>query len=251
VAHDSDASPLLGRIADERLLAEDSKLPMAVGRPAPIVPSSSRRWIVGLGATLTGATLLGGIALLVLGAATWSGNGFGALAAAALAAGAVLIATHWGWVHVAEATATGLEGRRERLALEQRRGWLSAIEPYTRYEVTTRVGEDGSITIVRTRYEPVPSGQGKFAFVGEVERGEVHSPEEPGAAVTERAEALRRQAALDTEEARRRFEEAAGEQELEQLRSEQEQRLKAALRAESQALSERINANLREPPLAE
>jgi hypothetical protein len=84
-----------------------------------------------------------------------------------------------------------------------------------------------------------------------VEHTEVHSAEEPGAVVAERAEAVRRQAALDTEAARQEFERAAGDVEAERLRSESEQRVREALRAESQALSERINANLRDPPLTE
>jgi hypothetical protein len=251
VAHDSDSDSLLGRVADERVFAEERHLPAALGRPAEIAPSSSRRWIVGLGATLTGVTLLAGIALLILGVVGVIANGFGALSAAALAVGVILVATHWGWVHVAEWTATGLEGRRERAALDGLQRWLLAIQPYTRYEVSTSVGEDGSITIVRTRHEPVPSREGRFKFVTSVEHSEAHSADEPSALVTERAEALRRQAALDTEAERARFEQEAGEREAEHLRSEAEARLKAELRAESQALSERINANLRDPPLTE
>jgi hypothetical protein len=251
VAHETDTDSLLGRVADERLVTEHRQLPAAIGRPAPIEPSSARRWIVGTGATLTGATLLAGIALLILGVVTLIGNGVGALSVAALVGGAALVATHWGWVHVAEWTASDLEGRQERQALERREQWLLAIQPYTRYEISTGVGEDGSITIVRTRHRPVPAGADRFTFETEVEHTEVHSPEEPGAAVAERAEALRRQAALDTDAERRRFEDAAGEQQVERLRAEAEERVKAALRAESQALSERINSNLREPPLTE
>ncbi len=251
MAHDSDDVSLLGRVADEHLLAEGRLLPAAVGRPAPVVHSSARRWIVGVGATLTGVTLLAGVALLILGVVEAIANGFGTLSVAALVAGAALVATHWGWVHVAEWTASGLEGRHERQALAHRQQWLLAIQPYTRYEVSTSVGEDGSITIVRTRHRPVAAGESRFTFLTEIEHREVHSPDEPGAAVTERAEALRSQAAVDTDAERARFEEAAGEQQFEQLRAEAEERVKAALRAESQALSEQINANLRDPPLAE
>ena len=252
MAHESEADSLLGRVADERLLASEDSLPAALGRPAAIVPSSSsRRWIVGVGATLTGLTLLLGTALLILGVVGLIANGFGGLTAAALVAGVALLATHWGWVHVAEWTASGVEGRRERVALEGRERWLLAIEPYTRYEVSTRVGEDGAITIARTRHEPVPTGEGRFTFVATVEHSEVHSAEEPGAVVTERAEALRSQAARDTEAARQEFERAAGSVEAERLRSESEQSVREALRAESEALSERINANLRDPPLGE
>ena len=248
---DPEREQLLGRIADEHLIAEHSALPAALGRPAPIVPSQGRRWIVGLGATLTGVTLVGGLALIVAALIGIIASGFGALEIAALAVGVVLVATHWGWVHVAEFTAMSLEGRRERAALERSGSWLAAIEPYTRYEVSTHVGEDGAITITRTRHRPLPSGEGRFSFLAEVEHSEVHSPDEPGAVVAERAEGLRRQAALDTDRERQRWNELAGERETEQMRREQEERLKEALRAESEALSERINANLRDPPLGE
>ena len=233
------------------MLAEQSALPAALGRPAPILPSQRRRWIVGVGATLTGVTLVGGIALIVAALVGIISSGFGALEIAALAIGIVLVATHWGWVHVAELTAMTLEGRREQAVLQRSGRWLEAIEPYTRYEVSTRVGEDGAITIVRTRHRPLPSGEGRFTFVAEVEHSEVHSPDEPGAVVAERAEGLRRQAALDTDRERQRWSELVGERETEQMRREQEERLKEALRAESQALSEGINANLRDPPLGE
>ena len=251
VAHDFDEGSLLGRVADEQLLGGQRNLPAEVGRPAPVEPTSSRRWIVGLGATMTGATLLGGIALIIVGLVGLIGGGFGGLTAAALIAGVALVATHWGWVHIAEWTASGVEGRHERVALHGHERWLLAIEPYTRYEVSTEVGEDGSITIVRTRHEPVPSGPGRFRFESAVERTESHQADESSAAVAERAEAMRREAAVDTARERERYQALAGEREVEQMRSEAEQRLKAELRAESQALSERINANLREPPLAE
>lgn len=247
----SEREQLLGRIADEHLLSEHSALPAALGRPAPIAPSQQRRWIVGVGATLTGVTLIGGIALIVAAVVGIIADGFGALEIAALLVGIVLVATHWGWVHVAEFTAITLEGRRERAVLERSGRWLAAIEPYTRYEVSTNVGEDGAITIVRTRHRPMPSGEGRFKFVPEVEHSEVHAPNEPGAMVAERAEGLRRQAALDTDRERQRWSELVGERETEQMRREQDERLKEALRAESQALSERINANLRDPPLSE
>jgi hypothetical protein len=242
---------LLGRIADERLLGEESALPGALERPAPVLPTNRRRWIVGVGATLTGVTLVGGIVLIVAAIVGIIASGLGALELAGLAVGAVLVATHWGWVHVAEFTAMTLEGRRERTALERSGRWLATIEPYTRYEVSTNVGEGGAITIARRSHRPVPSGEGRFIFVTDVEHSEVHSPNEPGAVVAERAEALRRQAALDTDRERQRWNELVGELETEQMRREQEERLKEALRAESQALSERINANLRDPPLEE
>ncbi len=243
-----DPLELANRIADERLLSEAASLPAEIVRPSAPIASSQRRWIVGTGATLTGVTLIGGLALVVAGIVEMISNGFGGLGLAAAIVGIVLIATHWGWVHVAEATATALEGHRERDALVDRQRWLEAIEPYTRYEVSTDVGESGVITIVRRRHAPMPSGEGRFTFATEIEHAETHSADEPGAAVAERAEALRQQAALDTDRERRRYEEVISERQTEHLRREQEQSAKDASRAESQALSERINANLRDPP---
>src|SRR5581483_1675511 len=202
----SQSEQLLGRIADEHLVSEPSALPVAFARPAPMLPNSQRRrWIVGVG----------GLALIIAALVGIVASGFGALEIAALAVGLVLLATHWGWVHVAEFTAMTLDGRQERAALERTGRWLAAIEPYTRYEVSTDVGEDGAITMVRTRHRPMPSGEGKFTFVAEVEHSEVHSGDEPGAVVAERAESRRRQAALDTDRERQRWSELAGELETE------------------------------------
>src|SRR5918912_4411372 len=75
----SECEQLLGRIADEHLLSEQSALPAALGRPAPILPSQRPRWIVGVGATLTGVTLVGGIALIVAALVGIIASGFGAL----------------------------------------------------------------------------------------------------------------------------------------------------------------------------
>ena len=109
---DVDPEPLVGLVADERLLSEDpAMLPAAVGLPEPIPTRAARRSLVGVGATLTGVTLIGGIALAILGAVELLFNGGGALAVVALVVGLVLASTHWGWVHVAEVSANGIERR--------------------------------------------------------------------------------------------------------------------------------------------
>jgi hypothetical protein len=69
--------------------------------------------------------------------------------------------------------------------------------------------------------------------------------------VTERAELLRRQAAQDTARERERYEAAHDAYEQAMLENADEQERLAAARAASQALSEQINTNLREPPLVE
>jgi hypothetical protein len=248
----SDPVELLECTADEQLLAQDgANLPEAVGRPEAIPPSQARGRLVGIGATLTGVTLLLGVALIALGAIEAIASGFGLFDTGALVLGLILAGTHWGWVHVAEITANSLEGRRNSEIADRRRQWLETIKPYTRSEVTTSVKDDGSISIVRVRYRPVRSSAGSFTFVREAEHEEIHSGDEPAAGVAERAELLRRQATLDTERERERFQVAADAYETALLGRGDEQEQLAARRAASQALSEQINSHLRDPPLIE
>ncbi|MBV9424978.1 MAG: hypothetical protein JOZ98_18860 [Solirubrobacterales bacterium] len=252
MASELDPAELVGSVADERLLdAEIANLPGSVGRPEGIPPSKTRGRLVGVGATLTGVTLIGGLALMLVGVIVAISGGIGVVAIVAIVLGLVLVATHWGWVHVAEATADAIEARRDSEITARRRSWLDLIEPYTRYEVTTDVGEDGSITISRVRYRPVRTGERRFTFKREIEHTEVHSGEESGAAITERAELLRRQAAADTERERLHFEAAHGAYQEALLAEGSEREQLEARRAESRALSERINTNLRDPPLTE
>ena len=250
MASELDPAELVGRVADERLLdAEIANLPSSVGRPEAVPPSKTRGRIVGVGATLTGVTLIGGITLVLMGVVVAVSGGIGAVAIVAIVLGLILAATHWGWVHVAEATADAIEARRDSEITARRRHWLDMIEPYTHYEVATDVGEDGSITISRVRYRPVGSGERRFTFEREVEHSEVHSGDESGAAITERAELLRRQAAADTEREREGFEAAHDAYQAALLAEGSEREQQEARRAESRALSERINSNLRDPPL--
>lgn len=242
---------LIGLAADDSLLdAGPGRLPAALGRPASLTVSPARARVVGMGVTLTGLSLVGGIGLIIFGLIGLLGGG-GGLAVVALIVGLVLAGTHWGWVHVAEATAQSLDRRSNVPVLDQRSRWLAGIAPFTHYEITTRAAADGAITIERIRYQPVRTGERTFAFKVDIELSEVHSGEEPGAAISERAELLRRQAALDTERERERFQIRADAHTREEL-SARDDRERAEVRAaESRALSEQINANLRDPPLVE
>jgi hypothetical protein len=248
-----DPAELVDCVPDERLLGEDlANLPAAVGRPEPLPRASpARKRIVAVGATLTGVTLIGGIGLAIAGLIAVVVSGLGVLALVALVLGLALASTHWGWVHVAEATADGIEHRRAGEAVDRQRQWLATIKPYPHYEVITSVEPDGAIAIARIRYEPVRCGERRFTFKRSIEQQEVHSGDEPGAAVVERAELLRRQAASDTHRERERFEVVADVYETALLSADDQQQRQAARRAASQALSEQINANLREPPLIE
>ena len=243
---------LVGYAPDERLLSQDlDELPAAVGRPETIPPSRVRRRVVGAGATLTGVSLVVGVALVLVGAVDAISSGFDLSGVLAVVVGVLLIATHWGWVHVAEISANALEGRSHAEVLDRRRQWLAGVEAYTRLEVSTEVQDDGSITIYSVRHRPVRAGEETFTFVREIDHREVHSPDEPAAAVTERAETLRREAALATEEERRRYEIAAEAYQTALIGRNDDEQRRLAQRAASEALSHQINSNLRDPPLIE
>jgi hypothetical protein len=226
-------------------------LPSSVGRPESLPDSPARRRIVAVGATLTGVSLIGGIALILLGLVEALAGGSLAVTVAALVLGVVLVSTHWGWVHVAELTANNLAARRNASLLDRRRRWLRDIDPYPRWEVSATTGEDGSITIATTRYQPVCKGEREFTFIREVVAREVHPGDEPAAKVAERAELVRRQAAADTARERERYAAARDAYETALLAHADERERLAAVRAASEALSERINSNLRDPPLVE
>jgi len=248
----SNAAEFVGAEPDERLLSEDlDKLPAALGRPEAFVPSRARGRIVGTGATLTAVSLVAGVLLVALGAIDAVSSGIDAAAVLALVVGGVLIATHWGWVHVAEITANSVEGHNNAEVVGRRRRWLAAIEPYPRLEVSTEVADDGSIAICTVRHRPVRVGEDRFTFTRELQQREVHSPDEPAAAVTERAETLRREAALVNEEERRRYEIAAEAYDAALIGRADEEQRRLARRAASEALSHQINSNLRDPPLVE
>lgn len=248
----SNPAELVGREPDERLLSEDlDQLPEAVGRPEAAPPSRVRRRVVGAGATLTGVSLVLGVVLVLVGVIDGLASSIDVTSALAFVLGLVLIGTHWGWVHVAELTANSIEGRANADVLARQRQWLAAIEPYPRIEVSTAVEDDGSIIIYSVGHRPIPSGDRGFTFVGEVEHREVHSADEPAAAVTERAEHLRREAALATERERERYEIAAEAYRAALHGREDDEQRRLAQRAASEALSQQINTHLREPPLVE
>jgi hypothetical protein len=249
---EEDLAELIGRRPDERLLGEDlDNLPAAIGRPAETRPSPARKRVVAIGVTLTGVSLVLGVALTAFGAVDGFASGFDGISLVALIVGIVLITTHWGWAHVAELTGQRLEQRSNRDVLDSRQRWLAAIEPYPRWEVTASTDDDGSIAIATTRYLPVRTGEDQFTFAKDEVGREHHAADEPAAVVTERAELLRRQAAQDTAHERERYEAAHGAYEEAVLANADEQERRAAARAASEALSEQINTNLREPPLVE
>jgi hypothetical protein len=252
VSEPANPAELIDLRPDEALAGADMvKLPPAEQRPVERPPARGRRGIVAAGVALTAATLGCGIVLVAAGVIDAIASGFGTLDLVAIAVGALLVATHWGWIHVAEATANTIESRRDRGIRALQQGWLDSIKPYTRYAVTTNVLDDGSIRIARLRHTPVRASERTFTFEVRPEREEVHSGDEPAAAVSDRAEVLRRQAALDTERERRRWKVAFDAYERAVIDEDDEQQRAAARLAASRALSDQINVHLREPPLVE
>jgi hypothetical protein len=251
-ARPPNPADFLDQLPDKRLLGDDmASLPEAERRPLPDVSRRGRRLIVSAGVALTAATLVAGIALLIAGVVDLFAHGFRGLDLVAFIAGGAFVATHWGWIHVAEATAQTIDARRLRAVEAGMAAWLEAVRPYTRFSVSTDVLEDGSIRITRRRHLPVRTGANTFSFASEPELEEVYSADEPGAVIAERAEVLRREAALDTLREEERWEHALESEEAAAFRARSEQERLAAQRAASEALSERVNRHLREPPLIE
>ncbi len=246
-----DDGDLTARTAGESLLeAPADVLPSDIARPPTPLTRHGHGWLTGTGVVLTVAALLVGIGLTVRGIVELA-EGHAAIGAVTLLVGLVIAGTHWGWVHVAEATANGLDGRRVAAQDGARRRWLEQIAPFDRYEVTTSVAQDGSIALERVHHRPLAADDGRFTFAREVEVVERHPAETAAAVVAERAELLRRDAARRTEESRALHASADDSRRLDRLRADVDAEDREAGAAASRALSERINAHLRDPPLSE
>jgi hypothetical protein len=251
VPDDPASQELLGRSADERLLDVDAALlPDSIVRPAAPPPRPGRSPLVGFGVALGALTLVGGIALALLGVVELF-SGSAVTGVAELWGGILLVATHWGWVHIAAWTSDKLKDRQGHVLELDRQRWLQSIEPYARYEVTTHVNDDGSIRIETICHRPLPAGSDRFTFERDPVARETHSSEEPAAAIAERAELLRREAATRTAAARERYQSMVEAHELAQIAGRDEQEQMAVRRAASEALSEQLNTKLRDPPLVE
>ena len=148
MTQESNPAEFVGREPDERLLSERlgqaprGRRPARGDRAEP-GPRPDRRHRRDAD---RGIAVLGSL-LVLLGLIDAVSSGIDGLSIAILVVGAILVITHWGWVHVAELTANSIEGR-STAEVEDRRGqWLSTIQPYPRFEIYDRVEEDGSITI--------------------------------------------------------------------------------------------------------
>lgn len=244
---------LLGIDPDARLLDEDlANLPDAEQlREPPVTTSMQHNRLVAAGSALTGATLIGGVALALFGGWELLFRSGGVVAAMLALVGIALAATHWGWVHVAEYVGLTIDDRRERAADERRRAWLASIQPYPRFSVRTSVLDDASTRVERILHRPVLTARNTFTFVRETDVAETFDADASAATIATAVETMRRKARLETDRIRDLWEAASTAYEAALLSARGEQERLAAQRAAATALSEHINASLLEPPLVE
>jgi hypothetical protein len=248
-----DMVAFLGAAPDRRLLDEDiDNLPAAEQRHEPEIVSHGHHRLVAAGSFMTGASLLGGAALSLYGAWRLLFQSGGAVDVVLVVIGLVLVATHWGWVHVAEYVGITLDDRETR-ALSRRAGaWLASIEPYPRFSVTTSVLADASTRVERVLHRPVlTSGGTAFTFERETIGERVFGADASAEEIADSVETMRRQARLDTDRQRELWEAASSTYRARLLHAQDEEERLAAQRAAAAALSEHINESLREPPLVE
>jgi hypothetical protein len=242
----------LGVPADRRLLSEDlANLPAAEQYHEPAVEARGHDRLVATGSTLTGVTLVGGAAMALYGGAELLFGGGGALAAILLVVGLLLVATHWGWVHVAEYAGVTIDERRERDAGRDREAWLASVAPYPRFSISTSVGDDASTHVERVLHRPVLTPAGTFTFERETDAEELYDAHTPAAVIAGGVETMRREARLETDRLQELWDAAATAYEAALLSAHDDQQRLIAERAAAAALSEHINASMREPPLVE
>jgi hypothetical protein len=242
----------LGVAADRRLLNEDLRnLPDAEQRPDPAISTHKHDRLVTAGSVLTGATLIGGAAMLLYGGWQALLNGGGAVDVVLAVIGILLVGTHWGWVHVAEYIGLTIDERQQRAADARRGEWLATIAPYPRFSVTTSVLSDASTRVERVLHRPVLTPAHTFTFVRETQADKTYDADTPAEVIATSVETMRRQARLETDRLRGNWEAASSAYEAALLSAEDDREHLAAQRAAALALSEHINASLLQPPLVE
>lgn len=242
----------LGVPADRRLLDEDLvNLPAAEQYREPAVVTHKHDRLVAAGSLLTGTTLIGGAAIALYGGWDVVFNGGGAFGVAVAVIGILLVATHWGWVHVAEYIGVSIDERARRTQDARRQDWLAAIEPYPRFSVSTVVLDDASTRIERVLHRPVLTAHNTFTFARETEAEKTYDADAPAEVIAGGVEEMRRQARVETDRVERLWEAASTAYAAALSSADDDKQRLAAQRAAALALSEHINKSLLEPPLVE
>jgi hypothetical protein len=242
----------LGVDADRRLLDEDRlNLPDAEQPRQPAVSTHQHDRLVAAGSLMTGATLVGGAAMLLYGGWQVLFDGGGAFDAVLAVIGILLVGTHWGWVHVAEYVGLTIDERQQHATDERRRDWLSNLQPYPRFSVSTSVLDDASTRVERILHKPVLTAQHTFTFVRETDGEKTYDAHASAEVIATGVETMRRQARLETDRLRELWETASTAYAAEMFSAHDDQERLAAQRAAATALSEHINTSLLEPPLVE
>jgi hypothetical protein len=243
---------VLGVAADRRLLGPDLlNLPAAEQHRDVAISTHEHDRLVAAGSLLTGVTLIGGAAAALYGGWQALFNGGGAFDAVLAVVGILLVATHWGWVHVAEYVGLSIDDRRRRVLDERGDDWLAGVQPYPRFSVSTTVLDDASTRIERVLHRPVLTERHTFTFVRVIDADKVFDADTPAETIAETVETMRREARLETDRLRDLWEAAAGAYEAALLNADDDEQRLVAQRAAATALSEHINASLLEPPLVE
>jgi hypothetical protein len=242
----------LGVPPDRRLLDEDmGNLPAAEQRHEPAVVTHKHDRLVAAGSLLTGVTLIGGVAIAVFGGWEAIFNDQVALGLVIALIGILLVATHWGWVHVAEYVGVTIDERALRTQDDHRQAWLAAIQPYPRFSVSTVVLDDASTRIERILHRPVLTPHNTFTFVREMEAEKTFGADTPAQVLASSVEEMRRGARIDTDRLQGFWEAASSAYAAELSSADDDRQRLAAQRAAAVALSEHINKSLLEPPLVE
>jgi hypothetical protein len=226
-------------------------LPQTEQPPEPALPTRRHGRLVAAGSALTGVTLIGGVAMIIFGAAELLLNGGGAFDAVVAVIGILLAGTHWGWVHVAEYIGLTIDEREQRAADARRREWLAGIEPYARFSVSTSVLDDASTRIESVLYRPTLTPAHTFTFIREIDTDKTYKAHTPAEVIATAVETMRRDARLETDRLRELWEAASTAYAAALADADDDQQRLAAERAAATALSEHINASLLEPPLIE
>jgi hypothetical protein len=241
-----------GVAADRRLLDEDLfNLPDAEQLREPAAGPQTHDRLVVTGSLLTGISLIGGAALALYGGWRLLFDGGGVFDAVLAAIGAVLVGTHWGWVHVAEYIGLTIDEHERRASDERRRDWLAGIQPYPRFSISTSVLDDASTRVQQVLHRPVMTARNTFTFMRQPDAEKTFDADAPAELIASTVETMRRHARLETDRLRARWEAADTAYRAALLSDDDERQRLAAQRAAATALSEHINASLLEPPLVE